>query len=164
MKVIRYICDCCGKEIGEEGVRAMLLYFDTKTGEVTETVDKEIENREFCLTCAIDAVHTLKRTDIKDGETIPAATEAAPEEHEGTAGKSGKPAKPGEGDGSGRRSDLDIGKVMALHDAGWDSGRIADEMRVGKDKIQKAVWYQKNKKRLDEKRRAKNDGDLQEDQ
>ncbi len=37
---------------------------------------------------------------------------------------------------------MDAGKVMALHRAGWDNGKIADEMGVTKRKIYQCIRYQ----------------------
>ena len=44
---------------------------------------------------------------------------------------------------------LDAGKVMALHKAGWDNNKIADEMGVTARQVYQCIYYQVNKKSLD---------------
>lgn len=68
----------------------------------------------------------------EDEEEAPAAEEA-PADGEAPEGETG-----------GR---TDIGKVMALHRAGWDTAKIADEMQTDKKKIYNIIWYQKHKNR-----------------
>lgn len=44
-----------------------------------------------------------------------------------------------------RKSRIDYGKIMALHNAGWSNGEIADEMRMKKSSVATAICiYKKN--------------------
>lgn len=54
------------------------------------------------------------------------------------AGASRGTAKPaGQRGGTGKRSPVDTGKILALHNAGWTNKAIAEEMKMS----EKSVWY-----------------------
>lgn len=36
-------------------------------------------------------------------------------------------------------ADIDFGKIIALHNAGWSSAKIADEMRMTEDEYYNAI-------------------------
>lgn len=36
-------------------------------------------------------------------------------------------------------ADIDFGKILALHNAGWSSAKIADEMRMTEDEYCEAI-------------------------
>lgn len=36
-------------------------------------------------------------------------------------------------------ADIDFGKILALHNAGWNSAKIADEMRMTEDEYYDAI-------------------------
>ena len=45
-----------------------------------------------------------------------------------------------------RRNSVDIGKIMALREAGWSLNRIADEMKMSKQSVWNAIsrWKKKH--------------------
>lgn len=45
--------------------------------------------------------------------------------------------------GRPKKKSLDLGKVKALHDAGWSNAKIADELKVSTSTIQRAVTEMK---------------------
>lgn len=47
-----------------------------------------------------------------------------------------------------QKKPLDSGKVMALHNAGWDNAKIADELGVRERQVYMCIYYQENKKSL----------------
>lgn len=54
------------------------------------------------------------------------------------AGASRGTTKPaGQRGGTGKRSPVDTGKILALHNAGWTNKAIAEEMKMS----EKSVWY-----------------------
>lgn len=47
---------------------------------------------------------------------------------------------------SGRKSQIDIGKIMALKKAGWSIKSIADEMGMKEAAVSNAIWRERKKK------------------
>ncbi len=50
----------------------------------------------------------------------------------------------------GKRKPVDVGKILALHNAGWTNKAIAEEMKMGG----KMVWYY-----IDKARKEMQDGE-----
>lgn len=44
-----------------------------------------------------------------------------------------------------KRRRIDYGKIMALHDAGWNNAKIADEMGMSKASVATAISVHKKK-------------------
>lgn len=64
------------------------------------------------------------------------------------AGASRDTTKPaGQRGGTGKRSPVDTGKILALHNAGWTNKAIAEEMKMN----EKTVWYYIDKARREKK-------------
>lgn len=67
----------------------------------------------------------------------------------GTAGSAAEPRRKRVGAG-GKRKQVDVGKILALHNAGWTNKAIAEEMKMGG----KMVWYY-----IDKARKEMQDGE-----
>jgi hypothetical protein len=95
----------------------------------TEDADlPEVDDVHFCIKCF--------RTILKNV--------AHPQK---TPDGTGEPAGDGETAPAKQRKKLDIGKVMALHRAGWSNKAIAEEMHATENQIYKCIYYQKNYKK-----------------
>lgn len=141
MKKISYICNQCGNEIQDTGTRIFFSFFDTIDRSQIEDVTIPEDDVHFCTECTRKitekllkplATGEIKLSDIK-------------------VGGEGKPKK---------RVRLDTGKVMALHNAGWDNAKIADEMKVTERQIYQCIRYQRNKNNPE----SEPDGKEQEDE
>ncbi len=44
-----------------------------------------------------------------------------------------------------RKRKIDYEKIMALHHAGWENSKIADEMGMTRSGVCMAIWYYKNR-------------------
>ena len=127
LKKIRYICDRCGEEIIDACTKIVPHYFDMTTEDLTKPLSGAAESMHFCIDCTM---HILE-------EMQPIKTEEQPVEKP-------TPEKPKK-----KEKSLDAGKVMALHQAGWDNDKIADEMGVTARQVYQCIYYQQNKKSLD---------------
>ena len=83
-------------------------------------INKDMENRHYCIDCTMEALEFLE-----------------PKK---------KPEKKLEE--NVQKKPLDPGKVMALHNAGWDNAKIADELGVRERQVYMCIYYQENKKSL----------------
>ena len=79
-----------------------------------------MENRHYCIDCTMEALEFLE-----------------PKK---------KPEKKLEE--NAQKEPLDSGKVMALHNVGWDIAKIADELGVREWQVYMCIYYQENKKSL----------------
>ncbi|HBA48771.1 MAG TPA: hypothetical protein DCZ91_13425 [Lachnospiraceae bacterium] len=152
--MIRIVCDRCGKEIPASG-RACFLAWNFRNGYGCGPAQGNIpESMDYCETCMETIFDFINRgyagTDVGEGSggaegTEPAGT-AIPWEKTGDGGKpvgSSLPAKETdvcrEKARRPRRNSIDMGKVMALRDAGWSYGKIADEMGMSKQSVCNAI-------------------------
>lgn len=111
-----YYCDRCGCQLEDSGTKIVPHYFDFITEDLTVPINKDMENRHYCIDCTMEALEFLE------------------------------PKKKLEE--NAQKKPLDVGKVMALHNAGWDNAKIADELGVTERKVYMCIYYQENKKRL----------------
>lgn len=121
-KKTMYFCDRCGHEIADAGIKIIPHYFDFETEELLSVLTDTAWGKHFCIDCTM---------------TILEAAEPPGQE----AGGKKKKEKP-------FRRELDVGKVMALYEAGWDYEKIADEIGGGVTarQIYQCIYYQRNKK------------------
>lgn len=118
-----YFCDRCGCEIVDAGVKIVPHYFDFETEDLISPLNQTAEDKHFCIDCTMLVMEAME------------PPKEEPNEKKEQNIKKNKP--------------LDAGKVMALHQAGWDNDKIADEMGVTARQIYQCIYYQVNKKSLD---------------
>lgn len=126
------VCDWCGKEITGE------TYYTISASFISESTARTTRDYDYCPVCGNILKEVLAGAmppAAKDREEIPAvpprtATQEAPQE-----------AAPAEGEKkTGRKKiKLDLGKVGALHKAGWSPAMIATEMKVSESTIRRAI-------------------------
>lgn len=140
--MIKFVCDRCGKDItGTHPGYIAINYRNTDTGELT--IDNPLENCHYCSSCmeqikvfvakkpetAIETIERIVKAEgivLKQEETVTKPEEAVPDE--------GKPKKR-----------IDVGKVMALKNAGWKNKAIAEEMNLEPQTVANIVYQQKKK-------------------
>lgn len=120
LKKTLYICNRCNKEIKTEGTRIIPHFFDLATDEMLGEIEVPDRDIHFCMGCTKKIMEEILKT-----------PEEKPPDNTRKTGKRPK-----------KRERLDAGKVRALHRAGWDNGKIADEMGVTKRKIYQCIRYQ----------------------
>ena len=121
MKKMVYICDRCRQPIADAGASIVPVFFDPDSGRQMEGKTRlEMEDLHFCVECVCRIMENVISLCAQESKT---------------AHKAERP----------KRNEIDIGKVMALHNAGWDNKKIAEEMRVDEKKIYHCIYYQKNK-------------------
>lgn len=128
IKKIR-VCDWCGKEIPGE------TYYTISASFISERAARTTRDYDYCPVCGNILKEVLAGAMPPDREEIPAgllrtAPQEAPQE-----------AAPAEGEKkTGRKKiKLDLGKVGALHKAGWSPAMIATEMKVSESTIRRAI-------------------------
>ena len=129
MKKMVYVCDRCRQPIADAGASIVPVFFDPDNGRQMEKSRVEMEDLHFCVECVcriMENVISLCAEEPQDASKM----ETGQTEHVQR---------------SKEKKTLDIGKVMALHKAGWDNKKIAEEMRVDEKKIYHCIYYQKNK-------------------
>lgn len=114
------ICDRCGCQLEDSGTKIVPHYFDFITEDLTVPINKDMENRHYCIDCTMEALEFLE-----------------PKK---------KPEKKLEE--NAQKKPLDSGKVMALHNVGWDIAKIADELGVREWQVYMCIYYRENKKSL----------------
>ena len=130
MRKTTYFCDRCGKQSADI-IQLGHRRIDTESG---YELDHEWE-AELCPTCykEIDdtIVHMIWHPEYKAPTQVISPT-----------------AKPKKATNS-RKLDLDLGKIAALHNAGWTNQKIADEMGVSSvtigNRMQEALEFLANK-------------------
>lgn len=125
LKKTLYICNRCSKEIKTEGTRIIPHFFDLATDEMLGEIEVPDRNIHFCMGCTKKIMEEILKT-----------PEEKPPDNTRKTGKRPK-----------KRERLDAGKVMALHRAGWDNGKIADEMGVTERQIYQCIRYQIKKRK-----------------
>lgn len=130
MKKMVYICDRCRQPIADAGASIVPVFFDPDSGRQMEGKTRlEMEDLHFCVECVCRIMENV----------ISLCAEEPQDASEAEAGHKGNATQ------TKAKKTLDIGKVMALHKAGWDNKKIAEEMRVDEKKIYQCIYYQKNK-------------------
>ena len=127
MKKISYICNRCNQEIKDTGSRIIPNFFDILTDSPIDNIAVKEKDMHFCMDCTKAIMEEL--------EILPEKNRVAKNED-----------KSREKEGHGKAK-TDIGKVMALHKAGWTDKAIAEEMGMTEMQVYKCIWYQKNKKK-----------------
>lgn len=137
--MIKIICDRCGTEIAPKKIGYVALGFrETPSGELV--TGNQFEGFHFCSECIekINAFISFKETSSsKETGDKPAEypTKGAPLIDLPQTDE--QPTKP--------RRKIDIGKILALRDAGWTYLEIADEMGMSSAAVSQAVYAYRRK-------------------
>lgn len=143
--MIKIICDRCGKEIGDGNVG----YIATNWRSMTDgnlLGDNPHEEKHFCKDCmkeieefvskspenvnkTEESVSETPESDSKEVKSVSICEEQPPEQEEP----------------KGKRKQIDIGKIMALKNAGWKNKDIADEMHMEPQAVASAIYQYKKK-------------------
>ena len=122
MKKMVFVCDRCKEQISGAGANIVPKFFDPGTGQEMGNTRVEMKDMHFCVDCTCIIMENVMNLCSADQDQTP----------EKETGK--------------KKNVLDIGKVMALHNAGWSNKDIADEMSVSEKKIYNCIYHQKNKR------------------
>lgn len=136
MRKITFYCDRCGKQIPDKSIMHQLM---TKLVDVLDVCtsgfaeEEEEEGAELCADC------------YKEIDDMVAFMVENPTIHF----DGGKQIVPKDPKKQNNRAKLDIGKIGALHNAGWTNQKIADEMGVSSvtigNRMQEALEFLANK-------------------
>lgn len=131
--MIKMICDRCGKTIDADQYVGYIAwnFRDKASGDLTD--ENIFENCDYCEEC-MNEINKFIQRDPADLAAGP--SDLAPMAAGQTDEKTGK-----------RNSQIDMGKVKALRDAGWSIGRIAEEMSVSPEEIAQEVYSTKKQER-----------------
>lgn len=141
--MVKVICDKCGAEITKDPIRLNMTYVDVMTENIEGPItSREQEKREYCENCAKAILRFAEKPEVLRFEYKATEKNEALEKEE-----------PEKQDNQGKRTKIDIGKVMALKNTGWSAAKIADEMGTTAQKIYSAVHYHKKKMQDIEARR-----------
>lgn len=149
--MIKIICDRCGKTITEEQEIGYIAwnFRESIRGELLH--ENEFEGKHYCPDC-MDEIHAF----ISGGES---STKNAGGDIGEDSGK-GAGDKPADDSASTNplinlpqapdppkksRRKIDIGKILALRDAGWTYLEIADEMEMSSAAVSQAVYAYRRK-------------------
>ena len=120
----KYICDRCGADITDSGAFGEVLvriYQSPEFDAPFEWMAGENDGTHYCRKCAEEITEFVKNP--------PTAAEPEPKKGKTMKEESKKP----------ERRKIDYGKIMALKNAGWDNGKIAEEMHMTKAAVATAI-------------------------
>ena len=55
-----YYCDRCGCQLEDSGTKIVPHYFDFITEDLTVPINKDMENRHYCIDCTMEALEFLE--------------------------------------------------------------------------------------------------------
>lgn len=134
--MVKVICDKCGVEITKDPIRLNMTYVDVMTGDIEDPItSKEQRERDYCELCAKAVLNYAEKPEVLRFE-YQADVKKKEKEHA---------LKEPEEDQSKPKKKLDIGKIMALKNAGWSAADIAEELGTTAQSIYSAVHTYKKK-------------------
>ena len=144
----KIICDRCGTDMTQSGAFGRIeMKIYQRQDFIGDPVHRMIDGSSdfrFCKKC-MDTIYGLlfmqdAEMEMKPEDVLPAKKKA-----------------------HGRNS-IDYGKIMALRNAGWDNGKIADEMHMSKASVSQAVSKYKKMKMEGNLDEAENKGAVSDNQ
>lgn len=142
--MIKIICDRCGKEIADGNVG----YIATNWRSVEDGSllgDNPHEGKHFCLSCMNEIEDFVIKTPenvVKTDETVIETPQSVSKEEKSVPKP---PETVSESEEQSGRKKIDIGKIMALKNAGWKNKDIADEMRMDPQAVANAIYQYKKR-------------------
>ena len=140
--MVRILCDRCGKEITDGKVGYIATNWRCmKDGSLLQ--DNPHEEKHFCESC----MEEIEGFVIKPPENVIKTEENVTEQPKSVSKqKASKQKKSNSDSGEQRkRRSIDIGKIMALRNAGWKNKDIADEMRMDPQAVAQAIYLHKKR-------------------
>lgn len=119
--MVKVICDRCGAEItGKTGEICIKMHEKPDFDSPFSWIAGEKGDEDYCERCGEEIARFIRnapqeRTEPQEAETIGAEKKKA------------------------TRRRIDYGKIMALRNAGWDNGKIAEEMHMTKASVSQAI-------------------------
>lgn len=142
--MIKICCDRCGKEIKEHGEDIGYIIMGINANPMKGVVlmqDDELNvDSHYCPHC-MNEIKAFIQNHKNIGSLSVNTPKPVSEPHE-TA------SKPEETEQKGRKR-IDIGKIMALKNAGWSNVKIADEMGMNPQAVANAIYQHKKKQSED---------------
>lgn len=139
--MIKYFCDRCGKDLAKERRIGYIVVNTKDKADGDLQGENEFEKAHFCQACTDEIAKFVRK-----------APELAPEKQDESDMNRKSAEKTEEADGGAgeetsgtKRQRLDIGKIMALKNAGWPVKEIAAEMHLTNLQVSQAI-YNYNKK------------------
>ncbi len=124
--MIKILCDRCGAEIKPGKIGYVALNFrEMPRGDFV--ADNMFENFHFCSACMDGIADYISNPGKNEKSETPTKEEPA----KAATSEPDKAVKP--------RRRIDYGKIMALHNAGWNNAKIADEMGMTKAAVSTAL-------------------------
>lgn len=139
--MIKILCDRCGKEIKEHGEDIGYIIMGVNVNPMKGVVLMQGDDRlnidsHYCQGCMneikafIQNRKNIGLLSVNQPKAVSGPNETA-SKHEETERK--------------RRKRIDIGKIMALKNAGWSNVKIADEMGMNPQAVANAIYQHKKK-------------------
>lgn len=129
------LCDRCRKEIEGHPIMIRPVTTDRETGDIIEDWrPEEFKKRDYCVDCAeiimAAAQGMAEKKRFRDlFESDPdKGLKPDPKEEPEPEVKAGAVVEDGQQTAAEPAKKLDVGKIMALKDAGWSNEKIAEEM------------------------------------
>lgn len=139
--MIKILCDRCGKEMKEHGEDIGYIIMGVNVNPMKGVVLMQGDDglnidSHYCPDCMNEIKAFIQnRKNMSLLSTNPQKTVSEPHE---TLSKPEKTERKG-------RKRIDIGKIMALKNAGWSNAKIADEMGMNPQAVANAIYQHKKK-------------------
>lgn len=143
--MIKIICDRCGSEIKEGNIG----YIATNWRSMADGSllgDNPHEEKHFCSYCMKEIEEFVIKTPenvIKTSESVSEPPESVSKGDKSISVCEEHSAEQEES--KGKRRQIDVGKIMALKNAGWKNKDIADEMHMEPQTVANVIYQQKKK-------------------
>ena len=121
--MIKVICNRCGIDMTKSGAFGRITMEIHKRSDFADSPPESMMRRCECYFCkkCMDTIYNFTITVPEEETNQMAGTELTAEQPKV------------------QRKRIDYGKIMALKNAGWDNGKIADEMHMSKASVSQAV-------------------------
>ena len=146
--MIKVICNRCGIDMTKSGAFGRITMEIHKRSDFADSPPESMMRSfecHFCKKC-MDAIYDFAITTPKEETNQLTGTELTAEQPKV------------------QRKRIDYGKIMALKNAGWDNGKIADEMHMSKASVSQAVSKYKKMKMEGNLDEAENKGAVSDNQ
>lgn len=143
--MIKIICDRCSREIGDSNVGYIATNWRSmEDGSLLG--DNPHEAKHFCMDC----MKEIEEFVVKKPESVIKTSENVTETGESVSKKAKSVSiceeqAPEQEEPKGKRRRLDVGKIMALHNAGWKNKDIAIEMNMDSQAVANVIYQRKKK-------------------
>lgn len=163
--MVKIYCNRCNKELDRNNkIGYIALYYRRQyLGDFVG--DNQYEDMDFCTEC-MDAFKTFL-TGVQTEESVAKQPKLLPDPWEEAGAQPETESEPQKSEadqhkelfrapkdgttkpeGKKTRQKIDYGKIMALHNAGWDYKKIADEMGMTNGSVATAISTYKKKMRV----------------